>query len=979
MKSIRIFISIAFLALAGFALSPQDGVIQVKGKNGRPFLAPNNIPSLVYINAKGGISLYPGRYEAKTSLLTHPSEQSESAFFLSTAADQTGQNWIIWQTGQTGHHPILLARITSQGLKEKYEVSRNNPGKNLFPSLAFTPDSSPWAAWINIRGKKQKLIVKNLYTESSWVLDRSLEFSLFTPLLLVDRTGRLWAFWVGKQSGLDEIFCSSYNGYDWSQPFSISSNPEVPNFHPSVNTGPGGYPWVVWCGYDEEDYEIFLRKWDGREWTPKEQITGNLHVSDGEPTLGFFRNTIPVIAWSQINGNNKDILIIYNDHGTWQKAENISIETGRNNQPRLFSGSDQLLLSWEHAGNVYFTPIIPGNKNIPVRHRESNIQNIQPPAHLFQNDFITFGDSITYGWKDFVDAKESGYPPRLLNLLPAIFETPHVHNRGVPAEATWEAVGRVFSVITTDLSLYLLLMEGTNDVSSESYSLDATAFNLKEMVKKCLNFGVIPLISTIIPRARSRWTLTAEERTLSLNKKIRILASDIKIILTENFQAFYDYPASKGGYESLISTDNLHPNNQGYQYLAENWFDQIKLIPFPPIEIKAKVSAGGKETTLTWQDDPRITPAAGIANYRIYRKSSDAAEFSHIATVAASSHSYKDTNLSSSKSYVYTISSVNADGVIGALANPVSPESADPFPPVNIQAKILMREKLISLSWEKNPQNSPTIKVKNYKIYRKTQSQAVFTLIETTAAGIFKYEDENISLNNNYVYALTTVSSDGFESPKSSPVTPVIGDPYPPVSLSAKLYRRDKTVVLTWQNNPKNSGLMDVTYYRVYRKQADENEFKPIKIILHPEKTYSDSNLDPELDYRYAVSAINSDELEGPLSGPAVPVISDPYPPEDIQVDTLANRAFFYVEYINRITWKENPGNRDLFTITKYRIYKKQKGQSDDLFQLIKEVDASYLIFLDRNLPSIQNAQDYEYGIASVDWDNIEGPIGKQP
>ena len=979
MKAVRIFISIACLTLVGSALSPQDSVITVKGKNGRPFIGHNNIPGLVYIEAKGGISLYSGKWEKDISLLSHPTEHSGSVFSLSTALDQAGRSWIIWQSGQTGNFPIQLARVANLGLKDKYEVSKNIPGKNLSPGLAFTPDSSPWAVWINIYGKKQRLIVKNLFTENSWILDRSSEFSIFTPLLLVDGAGRLWVFWVGRRSGLDEIFCSFFNGYDWSHPYSLSSDPEVPNFHPSVHTGPDGYPWVVWCGYDKEDYEIFLRKWNGEEWSPKEQITVNTHLSDGEPTLGFFRNTIPVIAWSQINGDNKDILIIYQDHGTWRRTENIPIRPGRNSQPRLFSGSDRLLLSWEHAGNIYFTTFIPGNKNFSDRYEENKIQNIQPPAHLFQNDFITFGDSITYGWKDFVDAKETGYPPRLSTLLPAIFDKPHVHNRGVPAEATWEAVGRIFSVITTDLSLYLLLMEGTNDVSTDSYSLDATAFNLREMVKKCLNFGVIPLISTIIPRARSRWTPSAEERTLSLNKKIRTLASDQKIILTENFQAFYEYPASNGGYESLISTDNLHPNNQGYQFMAETWYNKIKTIPFPPIDIKAKIGAGGEEITITWQDDPRINPATGIANYRIYRKSNETAEFTHIATVAAPSQSYKDTNLSSGKSYVYSISSVNSDGVRGALANPVSPESADPFPPVNIQAKILMREQLIRLSWEKNPQNSSNIKVKNYKIYRKTQSQAVFTLIKTTAAGVFKYDDQSISLNNNYVYAVSTVSSEGFESPKSDPVIPVVGDPYPPVSLSARLYRRDKTIVLSWQNNPKNFGLMNIIYYRIYRKQANENEFKPIKIILYPEKTFSDSGLDPGLDYRYAVSAINSDELEGPLSGPAIPEISDPFPPVNIQVDTLANRAFFYVEYINRVIWSENPSNRNLFTITRYRIYKKQKGQDDELFQLIKEVDASYLIFLDRNLESLQNAQNYEYGIAAVDWNNIEGPIGKQP
>lgn len=976
MKAIRVFVPILFFILNAFSLFSQDEVFHFKGKNGRIFVNQNNIPGLIYIDEEGSICLHSGFNKARINPLVQTTVRSGPAFSLSTAVDWQGQTWIIWQTRQERHSQIFAARLTSEGFKDRYVVSKNLPGKNMFPCLTVTLDSTPWAAWINIHGKKHQLKVKNLLTESIWTLDQSLDHSLFSPQLLVDGSGRLWAFWVGKQAGLDEIVSSFYNGHVWSEPFSVSADPDVPSFNPSVEIGPNGYPWVVWSGYDGEDYEIYLRSWDGQEWIPKEKITQNRHLSDGEPTLAFFQHSYPVIAWSQITGDHKEILITYKDGGKWHR-ENIPKKHGRNNRPRLFSTINKMLLSWEKEGYIFFTSFVPGTKDILEYNQEDIIHQIQPPSHLHQDEFIAFGDSITYGW-DNGDAKERGYPPRLLKLLPDTFVTPFVYNRGVPAEATWEAVGRVFNVITTDLALYLLLMEGTNDVSNGSYSLDATAFNLREMAKKCSNFGVIPLISTIIPRARSRWTPTAKERTYLLNKKIRILASDLPIILVENFQNFYDYPASSGGYESLISTDNLHPNDKGYQFMAETWYAKIKQIPFPPVEITAKSIAGGAETVLTWEDDPRVSNDTGIEFYQIYRRTKDIDEFSHTGTAEAPTHSYKDTNLIPGESYVYTLASVNSDGVVGALAEPVFPESADPFPPVNIQAKILMREQSIHLSWEKNPQNSSNIKVKNYKIYRKTQGHTTFTLIKTTAAAIFEYIDEDISLDEDYIYAMSTVSSNGFESDMSSPVIPVIGDPYPPVSLTAKLYRRNKTIVLDWKNNPKNTGLMDIVYYRIYRKKSGESEFKAIKTILYPDDNYSDNDIDPEANYIYAVSAFNSKDLEGPLSDPTIPVISDPYPPENITVDTLVNKAFLYEEYINRITWANSPSNRNLFTITNYRIYRKQKGDPDELFQLIKEVDVSYLILLDRNLQSYQNAQSYEYGISAVDWDNIEGPIGKQ-
>lgn len=957
-------------------LFSQDTAFHIKGRNGRIFVDQNNIPGLVYIDDKGNLSLYSGIDGTRVSLLKHTAVSYEPASHLSSTVDRKGQTWITWQTHQGRYSQIMAARLTSKGLKDLLDISKDIPGKNIYPCMTVALDSTPWAAWINLHGEKYRLKVKNLLTDKIWTLDQSLELALFSPQLLVDDTGYLWSFWVGKQAGLDEILGAFYDGFFWSKPFSISADPEAPSFFPSAAIGPDGYPWVAWSGYDGEDYEIYLRSWNGQEWNPKEKLTQNRHLSDGEPTLAFFLHSYPVIAWSQIIGDRKEIRITHKKAGKWQ-VETISIQPGRNDRPLLLSSTEKMLISWEKKGAIYVTSFIPGTGDILEFDHENQVQLIQPPLHLQPDEFIAFGDSITYGW-DNGDAKERGYPPRLLQLLPDTFGTPCVYNRGVPAEATWEAVGRVFNVITTDLALYLLLMEGTNDVSNASYSLDATAFNLKEMTKKCLNFGVIPLISTIIPRARSRWTPVAEERTLLLNKKIRILASDLPIILVENFQNFYDYPASDGGYESLISTDNLHPNDKGYQFMAETWYVKIKQIPFPPVEIKAKSRAGGAETNLTWEDDPRISNESRLEFYRIYRKTNDTNEFSHIGTVKAAAYSYNDTNLTPGESYIYSLASVNSNGVAGALSEPVYPESADPFPPINIQAKILMREPSIHLSWEKNPQNTPNISVKYYNIYRKKQGQATFAMIKTTSASVFEYIDENISLDENYIYAMSTVSSNGFESEKSSPVIPMVGDPYPPVSLTAKLYRRDKTIVLDWKNNPKNSGLMDIIFYRIYRKKAGEAEFKAIKTILYPEDNYSDNNIDPGVVYNYAVSAVNSDNLEGPLSDSAVPIISDPYPPQDIKIDTLINKAFLYEEYINRITWNENPSNRNRFTITNYRIYRKRKGEPDDLFQLIKEVEASYLILLDRNLLNYQEAQSYEYGISSVDWDKVEGPLGKQ-
>ena len=772
-KKILIFLALISIATA---IPADERLVTKRGKTIYPYFNKTGKVNFIISDNTGKASLIsPAKYSID-DISTRNIQSLYNFRAPQIKKDRYNQAWLIWEHGKDQEEHVFLARIQEEKICCKIELSLGIKGSNHSPSLIFSPHNQAWAAWVNVYQGKNQIIVKNIASSVRWSIFPG-SCSIYSPQIIADRDGSPWLFWTAAEDRPDKIYYSFFNGERWAPPSILASNLEVPHFHPAVTLNENGFPWVTWCSYDGQDYEIYTTSWNGEEWLEIEKITNNSTYSDVEPSISLYLDSIPMISWTRAGNGKRDIFISFKIEGNWYPAINISHDFTRSGSPVLITDGDKIAVSWKDEEFIYAKHLSffeLQTKRHPEIEKETSISS----AHLARNRFIGFGDSITFGSMDG-PYMGKGYIPRLQELLKNIYAEPLISNRGVPGEPTWEALSRIESVISADLALYLLLMEGTNDVTTTEYSMNTTAFNLEQIVQKSLDYGVFPLISTIIPRARNRWTASAQQRTFDLNSKIETIAQDLHILLVENFTAFYNYPEEQGGYASLISTDNLHPNNTGYQVMAETWYEKI---------------------------------------------------------------------------------------------------SSAPFPPVNIQALIRQRDKVIILEWEKNAKVIPAAKLTNYRIYRKKSGDPGFT-----AKGI-----------------------------------------------------------------------------------VDSEQF-----------SYHDENIDPEQEYIYALSSINEDNIEGPMSELVQPIIGDPYPPVNISTYTVINKAFLYREYINRLTWEGNPQNQGQFTITKYRIYRKSRGEEDTMFLQIGEVYATQTEFLDRNLSSQEAAESYVYGVSSVDDEDNESITNK--
>jgi fibronectin type 3 domain-containing protein len=79
----------------------------------------------------------------------------------------------------------------------------------------------------------------------------------------------------------------------------------------------------------------------------------------------------------------------------------------------------------------------------------------------------------------------------------------------------------------------------------------------------------------------------------------------------------------------------------------------------------------------------------------------------------------------------------------------------------------------VTLSWDP----STSADVMGYNIYRGTQSGGPYSLINSSPDSNITATDDHVSAGQTYYYVVTTVTSDGMESPYSNQASAVIPSP----------------------------------------------------------------------------------------------------------------------------------------------------------------------------------------------------------
>jgi lysophospholipase L1-like esterase len=175
-------------------------------------------------------------------------------------------------------------------------------------------------------------------------------------------------------------------------------------------------------------------------------------------------------------------------------------------------------------------------------------------------NITAFGDSITVG----LGSATGGYPPKLASLLNGNGKPSSVASYGKSGEKTSEGVSRFDSVLAAFPANIILIMEGTNDVRG-GLSVETSRYNLQAMITKAKAAGVTPVIATLTPSNRDGSTTLIPQ---VWNPMITALAGSNGINLSDQYGGILPAWGS-------ANADGLHPNDYGYQIVADTWYGTI--------------------------------------------------------------------------------------------------------------------------------------------------------------------------------------------------------------------------------------------------------------------------------------------------------------------------------------------------------------------------------------------------------------------
>ena len=243
---------------------------------------------------------------------------------------------------------------------------------------------------------------------------------------------------------------------------------------------------------------------------------------------------------------------------------------------------------------------------------------------LDYSKIVGFGDSITYGQLAGEYAPDKGYIPRLEILVDEQLYDADVVNEGVGSRRAVDAVEDFETAIFQHKGKFLLFHLGTNDAVFPSIPVSSVTFSIHYMINQALQYDIQPIISTLIPRNTKHIDDIKWQRALDICDYVKDLSFFLSIPYVDFWEIFSTYPQDNGGYMSLMS-DHVHPNEKGYQLMAEEWLRVLLILPPVTPQNVTIGNISSTQGTISWSanQEPDLTHYLiryGYAPNRLWRE-----------------------------------------------------------------------------------------------------------------------------------------------------------------------------------------------------------------------------------------------------------------------------------------------------------------------------------------------------------------------
>ena len=207
-----------------------------------------------------------------------------------------------------------------------------------------------------------------------------------------------------------------------------------------------------------------------------------------------------------------------------------------------------------------------------------------PTPRLSRTRFLAFGDSFTAGEVTnpatsahpigtFILVPSASYPSVLQSRLQATYTsqatTISVTNAGEASERILDGAQRFPAVFDATRPEVLLIMEGANGLPGVGPDISADLMRI--MVQHAKAGGARVFVGSMIPQVAGRPRATTPvSELLAYNGTLQLMSQQEGVVFVDLYNAMLPDAAS------VIGSDGLHPNEAGYRFIAQLFFEAIR-------------------------------------------------------------------------------------------------------------------------------------------------------------------------------------------------------------------------------------------------------------------------------------------------------------------------------------------------------------------------------------------------------------------